>query len=162
MGFGSRYIPVRHAARLGRLLVTLAMLPAMVLSPLSAEAILIHDHHGHDFHLLTVTLNDSKDYLGSWHCEHEADRQAAELPKEDCNTIVIVFDLPDALMRVRGLLTGTVAVTGLASTPRAVAAIVGGDTGDPSLYTRPWTLAPNPRAGRIVASILLSNHALLL
>ena len=147
-------------------MATLVVLPALVLSPLTAQAILIHDHHGHETHSHTLTFHDLDDWWENpehQHKEHEHGGQPADPPEDDDDPIVIVFGLPDALMRVRGLSAGTVAVAGPASTPRAITATVDGDTcKNPSLYECLGTRAPNLRAGRIVASILLSNHALLL
>ncbi|MHC4695704.1 MAG: hypothetical protein ACYTFA_03060 [Planctomycetota bacterium] len=157
---------VKFANRTVRLLLTLTVLPAVAISPLSTEAILVHYHHGHDVHSHGLTLDE----LDTWqrdpehhHEEHEHDGRPVDLPEEDGSPIVIVFDLPDALIRVRGLSTGTFTVSGPVSTPRPITATVVGDTcKSPSFCGRPWTVAPNLRADRIVAGILQSNHALLL
>ena len=61
MSFGGRHILFCHAKHWGRPLATLVVMPALVLSPLASQAILIHDHHGHDTHGHTVTLCDLDD-----------------------------------------------------------------------------------------------------
>ncbi len=166
MGFGSRYIPVRHAARFGRLLVTLAMLPAIVLSPLTAHAILIHDHHGHDTHGHTVTLCNLDDFRENSEHQHE-NHEHDGLPEEessahDSSTVVITLELPDALLRVRGLSAGNVVGTRLALLPLPVAIAPDPAASTPCPNARPWSAAPDLRAGSMVAGILLANHALLL
>ncbi|UCC28802.1 MAG: hypothetical protein JSU86_11435 [Phycisphaerales bacterium] len=148
-----------------RLLAMLAMLPGVVLSPLGAEAILIHHHHGHDIHSHSLTFND----LDVWqrdaehrHEEHEHDGQQPDSPTDDSGTLLIMVQLPEALLRVRGLSTGNVAVSNPTLQPRAIATIVDADTSNPSCYERLRLLAPNPRACGAVAGILLSSHALLI
>ncbi len=166
MSVSLRSNAVKSASRTARLVLTLTVLPAVAISPLSTEAILVHYHHGHEVHSHGLTLDELDDWQRDpehHHEEHEHDRQPADLPEEDGAPIVIVFDLPDALIRVRGLSTGTVAVSGPTSTPRPITATVVQDTcKSPSFYNRSWTVAPNLRADRIVAGILQSNHALLL
>jgi hypothetical protein len=157
--------------RTARLLLVLAILPAVLLGTVSVEAILIHDHHGQDLHFHTITLDDPADRLESWHCEHEPDRhasdpppnrQASDPPKENCRTIMIVLELPDALPRVRGLSTRTVVTTGSARFLVHAAVSPDSAASGPSLYARSWSAAPDLRAGSGVAGILLTNHALLL
>ena len=148
--------------RTARSVFVLAMLPAVVLGQVSAEAILIHDHHGQDLHFHTLTLNDPTDPLERWRCEHEPSRRATDPLNEDCSTIVIVLELPDALPRVRGLSAGTSVAKGFAPSPVPVAATPDPAARHPSLYAHPWFAAPNLHAGSMVAGILLANHALLL
>ena len=148
-----------------RLSVVLAMLPGVVLSPLGAEAILIHHHHGHDVHSHSLTFHDLDVWQRDWdhrHEEHEHDGQQADLPTDDSGTLLIMVQLPEAMLRVRGLSTGNVPVSNPASQPPAIATTVDPDTSNPSCHERLRLLAPNPRACSAVAGILLSNHALLI
>lgn len=148
-----------------RLAATLVLLPVLVLGPLSAEEMLIHNHRGHDIHshrLRLCELDDWRNNLEHRHEEHGHDGQPADAPEDDNGTVVIVFDLPDAFLRVRGLSTGTVAVAGPASSAQPISACQMADSSNGSLRERPSLPAHNLRASRIVAGILLSNHALLL
>ena len=148
-----------------RLSVVLAMLPGVVLSPLGAEAILIHHHHGHDVHSHSLTFHD----LEVWqrnsehqHEEHKHDGQQPDSPTDDSGALLIMVQLPEALLRVRGLSTGNIVVSNPASQPRAIATAADVATSNPSCHERLRLLAPNPRACSAVAGILLSNHALLI
>ncbi len=148
-----------------RLLVMLAVMPALVLGPLTVEAILIHDHHGHDIHFHSLKFCE----LDAWrnnpehqHEEHEHDGQPVDLPADDGCMIVIVLDLPEALPGVRGMSTTTVVVTGFGPSPSPVAVTADAAANGPPLYTRASSFALRLRAGSTVVGILLSNHALLL
>lgn len=148
-----------------RILVFAAVAPALVLGSLTVQAILIHEHHGHDVHSHALTLGDldaCKNDPEHKHEEHDHDGRPADTPEDNNSPIVIVFDLPDVLRGVRGFSGGAVAVSGSGSMLRAVADTGGRDTANPSVYEHPWMRAPIPRAGSAVADILLRNHALLL
>ena len=162
MNHGFRDRLARHAKHFGRLLATLPALPALVLSPITAQAILIHDHDGQDLHFHTITPNGSEDYPKDWSCEQERDHRAAEPPKESCNTIVLELGLPDALPRVRGLSAGNVVGTYLARLPLPVAIAPDPAASTPCPNARPWSATLDLRPHSMVAGILLANHALLL
>ncbi len=165
MNDGFRYRLARHAKHFGRCLAVPVALPALVLSPLTAQAILIHDHHGHDTHGHTVTLCDLDDFRENsehQHEKHEHDGQPADPPADDGRMIVIVLDLPEALPSVRGMSTSTVVVTGFGPSPSPVAVTTDAAANGPPLYARASSFAPRLRAGSTVVGILLSNHALLL
>ncbi len=161
------FIPVNLGSRVVRSVVAFAAAPVLALSPLCAETILIHDHHGHDVHSHKLVLSELDDWLNNpehRHEEHEHDDQSPDPPADDGGMIVIVLDLPEALPGVRGMSTSTVVVTGFGPSPSPFAVIptyVGTANGPPR-YTRASSFAPRLRADSTVVGILLSNHALLL
>jgi len=165
MDLGSRYILMRHAKNCGRLMVTLVVLPALVLSPLTAQALLIHDHHGHDTHGHTVTLCDLDDVREDsehQHDEHDHDGLQVDPPEDEGTPIVIVLDLPEMLPGARTSSAGMTVATGIGAALRTLATntcVV--DDGRPPVESQ-QTLANIPRARGLVTGILLSNHALLL
>lgn len=159
-----RYMPVRSIRRVGRVAVTLSVLPALVLSPLSAQAILIHDHHGHDTHGHTVTLCELDDLLENSEHQHEKHDHGLPLdPAEDEGTsILIVLDLPEALPGARTSAAGAVVATGIGAALRTLtinSCVM--EDGRPPVESR-QTLANIPRALGLVTGILLTSHALLL
>ncbi len=143
----------------------LAVMPALVVGPLTLEAILIHGHDGHDVHSHSLTLCE----LDAWrsnpehqHKEHEHDGQPVDPPADDGCMIVIALDLPKALLGVGRMSTSTVVVSGFRPSPSPVAVNAGAAADGPPLYARASFFAPKLRAGSTVVGILLSNHALLL
>lgn len=157
-----KYIPVCSIRQVGRFAATLSVLAALVLSPLTALSILIHNHQGQNLHLHAITLHGSEDYPEDWSCEHDTDQRAAKPPKEGCNTIVVELGLSDVLLRVRALSAGQVIGTYLACLPLPVAIAP-----DPAARTHcpnahPRSAMLDLRAHSMVAGILLTNHALLL
>jgi hypothetical protein len=160
-----RYIPVRHVRPIGHLLATLAAAPALILSPLTAQAIVIHNHHGHETHAHTLTyhdLDDCRENPEHQHEEHEHDRKPTDPAEDESGSILVLLGLPPALARARGLAIGAVVSTGMAATARALT--VSNNTGEDgrSLVESRGSPAPPGRAHRLVASILLTSHALLL
>ncbi len=154
-----------HIDRTARLLLVIALVPAVVLSTVSVEAMLIHDHHGHDLHVHSLPLdqvNDKRNNPEHSHEDHEHDGLPEESPDNDDSSVVIVLDLPDALLRVRGPSAGNAVSTRSASLPLLVAVAPEPVASTPSPNPSPWSVAPNLRAGSMVAGILLTNHALLL
>ncbi len=155
--------------RTARLMLVLALLPAVVLGTVSVEAMLIHDHHGHDLHAHSLPLDEVNDWRNNpehGHEDHEHDGLPEEPPDDDGSTVVVVLELPHALLRVRGLSAsepgrprpGRPARLPLpvAVAPEPVASI------PCPTNACPWSAAPNLRAGSMVAGILLTSHALLL
>ena len=165
MSFGSRYILDCHAKRFGRLLATLVILPALVMSPLTAQAILIHDHHGHDTHGHTVTLydlDDLRENLEHQHEKHEHDGLPVDPPEDEGTPILIVRSLSEALRGARTTSAGTAVAAGIGTALRTLAVnscVV--DDGRPPGESQ-QTSANIPRAPSLIRGILLTSHALLL
>jgi hypothetical protein len=152
------------AGRAERLLLMLASLPALVFSPLGAEAIVIH-YDGHDVHAHTVVGRD----LDSWveaaeheHAAHEHDCQSLDPHEHGAGDILIVLELPDAVLRARGLGSGVVLAASSAAVPPLSVGIAIPFAVDVPLHVRSSSLAFTLKPYRTVAGILLSNHALLL
>lgn len=152
------------ASRAERLLLMLAVLPALVFSPLDAEAILIH-YDGHDIHAHTVVGGD----LDSWvetpeheHAAHEHDCQSLDPHEHGGGDVLIVLELPDAVLRARGLGNGGILVAGSAAVPSLSVGIAIPFAVDAPLQLRSSSVAFTLQPYRTVAGILLSNHALLL
>ncbi len=165
MGFASRYIPFRHAKRRGRPLAALLVLPAIVLSPLTTRALLIHDHHGHDTHGHTVTLsdlNDLRENTEHHHEKHDHDGLPVEPAEDEGTPILIVLDLPEALLGARTFSDGAAVAAGIGAALRTLAI-----NSCVTVHARPslgsqQTLVTIPRARSLVTCILLTSHALLL
>ena len=165
MSVGSRYILIRHAKHCGRLMVTLIVLPALVLSPLTAQALLIHDHHGHDTHGHTVTLCDLDDFRESsehQHQKHDHDGLPVDPAEDEDASILIVLDIPEALPGARTFSADAAVAAGIGAALRTLtinSCMV--DDGRPPVESQ-QTSANIPRAHGLITSILLTNHALLL
>ncbi len=165
MSFGSRYILIRRAKHCGRPLAVLVVLPGLVLSPLTARAILIHDHHGYDTHGHTVTLCDLDDLRENsehQHEKHEHDGLPVDPAEDEGTPILIVLDIPEALPGARTFWTGGAVAAGIGAALRTLpihSCVV--DDGRPPVESQ-QTLAKIPRAHGLVRGILLTNHALLL
>ncbi len=149
-------------SRAVRVLVALAMLPALLLTQ---QAFLIHDHHGHDIHYHPIALSGLDDWESDpehQHDEHKHDGQPADVSAEGSSTVVIVLEFPDAALRGRTLLR--TAVLGAASTPPPLPVAILAEA--PAHRCSPKepsaSFPPNLHADDTVRSILLSNHALLL
>ncbi len=147
------------------MLLVLALIPAVVLGTVSVEAMLIHDHHGHDLHVHDLPLDGLSDWRHGQEHDHDDrdhDRLPEQLPDDDGTNLVIVLELPDAILRVRGLSTGDVGGTRIARSLPLVAMDAVPTEGTPNWRPRPGSAAPDLRADRTVAGILLTSHALLL
>jgi hypothetical protein len=147
------------------LLVALAVLPALILSPLSAEPFLIHNHHGHDLHFHPL----SNDYIETWpgdpedlHAEHDHQCQTIHEDVDECLLILIAVDLPGTFTRGRSPVSTVTAAGGLWSAPHSSAILIDQAVGRPSARTRPPAFGPDLRPYKSITSILQSNHALLL
>ncbi len=152
------------AGRAERLLLMLAVLPALVFSPLGADAILIH-YDGHDIHAHTVVGRD----LDSWveapeheHAAHEHDCQSLDPHEHGGGDVLIVLELPDAVLRARGLGSGAVLVASSAAMPLLNVGIAIPFAVDVPLHVRSSSVSSTLQPDRTVTGILLSNHALLL
>ncbi len=151
--------------RTARLLLVLALLPAVVLGTFSVEAMLIHDHHGHDLHAHSLPLDGVNDWRNAPkhdHEDHDHDRLPEQLPDDDGSTVMIVLELPDALLRVRGLSARDMVSARSVRLPLLVAVAPAPTANTAYTNARPSSAAPDLRAGSMVADILLTNHALLL
>ena len=152
-------ISFRRVTHFGRRLGSCALVPVLLVSSVTTQAILIHNHHGHETHVHAVTVNDLDEWRENSEHQHEEhehnDRPTDHTPEED-QSILIVLDLPVALPHSFGL---TVSATAPATTILAkdTAALDGRPrTTTRTSRARPW------RARSLVADILLTNHALLL
>ncbi len=96
------------------------------------------------------------------HDDRDHDRLPEQLPDDDGTNLVIVLELPDAILRVRGPSTGDVGGTRIARSLPLVAMDAVPTEGTPNWRPRPGSAAPDLRADRTVAGILLTSHALLL
>ncbi len=145
-----------------RVLVVLAMLPALCLTQ---QAFVIHDHHGHDIHSHAITLSELDDWENDpehRHDEHKHDGQPAVCRAEDSGTVVIVLQLPDAALRLRTM--SRTAVVGAASAPPLLPiAIFANAPAHRRSSKEPSDSFPrNLCVDDTVNRILLTNHALLL
>ena len=140
-------------------------MPALVLSPLTVQAILIHDHHGHDTHTHTLCAHELHELHHNpehRHEEHEHDGPALDSAESEGSSLVILLDLPEGLARGRAASGSGVTVAGTHPPPStSVAAIVTHQT-DRSSVARPSDIAPPVRARGSLEGILLTSHALLL
>ncbi len=166
-----RYMRVRSIARVGRLAGALCVLPALVLSPLTAQAILIHDHHGHDTHSHTLSIHELDNLQGDpehqhdeheHEHEHEHDGPAVDPADVEGSSLVILLDLPEGLAHGRGASTSGTAVAGSPSAPSTNAVAIVTQQPDRSYAARPSSTAPPVRARGSLEGILLTSHALLL
>ena len=165
MGIGSRNIPVRSAKHLRRHWAALVALPALVLSPFTVQALLIHDHHGHDTHVHTVGIGDLealRENSEHRHEKHDHDGLPVDPVEDESTPILIMLGLPEALPGGRTVSADAAVATSIGAAHRnlAINSCVVEDSGAHVENQR--TLADIPRARSLVAGILLSNHALLL
>jgi hypothetical protein len=160
-----RHIPTQLAKRIGRVLTTLAALPALALSPLTAQAILIHDHHGHETHAHTLTVHDLDDWREDREHQHEGhdhDGRPAHPTEGEGESILIVLDLPEALPGGRVLSNGATVIAGAAVTPSNYAIAIVMPHGQRASVGGSQLFAHPVRAHGSFRSILLTNHALLI
>ena len=160
-----KFLSTRSIGRFGRAAATLTVLPALVLSPLTAQAILIHDHHGHETHTHAISLHELDELEGNsehQHEEHEHDAPAGDPAEGEGASLVIVLDFPEGLVRTRTAADNSTTASGapIASPPTAVAIVT--QQSDHTYATKPSGLAPPLRAHSALEGILLTSHALLL
>ncbi len=165
ISMGLHYNLIRHAKRCGRLLATLVVLPGLVLSPLTAQALVIHDHHGHDTHGHTVALCDLEDLQENsehQHEQHDHEGLSAGPAEDEGTAIQIVLDLPEMLPGTRTSTAGAAVGAGIGTAVRTltIASCVTDDGRSP--VESQQTSANIPRARGLVTGILLTSHALLL
>ena len=159
-----RNLSFQRVTLFGRRRAAFLVVFMLLVGSFAPQAILIHDHHGHETHVHTLTVHD----LDQWrensehhHAEHEHDDRPADPTQDEDPSIVIVLDLPVALPRVQGVSSG-VAVSNIAPalTVLATDASATSDgrppTGIQTSCARLWL------ARSLVADILLAGHALLL
>lgn len=152
------------ADRTQRSLLILAVLPALVFSPLGAEAILIH-YDGHDVHAHAVVGRNLDNWVETAEHEHAArdhDCQSLDPHEHGGGDVLVVLELPDAVLRARGLGSGTAVVANRAAAPLPFVGIAIPFVVDVPLHLRCLSVASILQPDRTVAGILLSNHALLL
>ena len=158
-------MPVRSIRRVCRVAATLSVLPALVLSPLTAQAILIHDHHGHDTHshaLSVHELNEVQRNTEHQHEEHEHDGPAVDSADGEGSSLVILLNLPEGLARGRDSSGSGAAVAGSPSAPPTNVVAIATQQSDRSYAARPSSLAPRVCARGLLEGILLTSNALLL
>lgn len=159
-----RHISFRRASRFTRRLGSCALVPVLLVSSVTTQAILIHNHYGHETHVHTMTVHDLDGWQGNSEHQHEGhehnDRPANPTPEED-QSILIVLDLPLVLPRAVGLSSGlAVSNTAPASTILAIDTTAASDD-HPRIESRtPPACLWHARS--LVADILLTSHALLL
>ncbi len=165
MGNGSRNILVRSAKHVRRHWAALVALPALVLSPFTVRALLIHDHHGHDTHVHTVRLGDLDDIRENSehrHQEHHHDGPPVDPADNENAPILIVLGLAEALPGSRTASAGTAVGTSIGAARRILAIHSGAMEDSRAHVENQRTFAEIPRARSLVTGILQSNHALLL
>ncbi len=159
-----RHISFRRVARFGRRLVTCALVPVLLVSSVTTQAILIHDHHGHEIHGHALTIHDLDEWLENserQHEEHEHDDRPADPSDDEDQSILMVLDLPVALPGAHGSSRGVV-VTSTAPATTMLAVDNTAASGRRSHYKTESSCAHVRRARSLVAGILLTSHALLL
>jgi hypothetical protein len=160
-----RYVRFRSITRVGRLAATLTVVPALVLNSLTAQAILIHDHHGHDTHSHALSVHELDELERNpehQHEEHEHDAPAVDLADAEGSSLVIVLDLPEGLARSRVLSSNGTAVAGRPFAPSTNVVAIVTQQPDRSCTERPSSSVPPVRARGLLEGILLTSHALLL
>ena len=164
MRYLCRHISFRRLTRFGRSLGSCALVPVLLVSSVTSQAILIHNHYGHETHVHAVAAHD----LDAWqensehqHEEHEHDDRPADSAPDEDQSILIVLDLPVALPRAMGLSCG-LAVSNTAPASKILAIdTTAAANGRPRIDSR-TSSARLWRARSLVADILLTSHALLL
>ena len=159
-----RHISLRRFMRFVRRLGSCALVPVLLVSSVTTQAILIHNHHGHETHVHTGTVQDLDEWQGNSEHQHEGhehnDRPTNPTPDDD-QSILIVLDLPLVLPRALGLSSGlAVSNTAPASTILAIDTTAASDD-HPRIESR-TSPACLWHARSLVADILLTSHALLL
>jgi hypothetical protein len=147
------------------LLVALAVLPALILSPLSAGPFLIHNHHGHDIHFHPL----SHDYIEAWpgdpedlHDEHDHQCQTIHEDVGECLLILVAGGLPGTFTRGRSPVSTVNTADGLWSAPHSSAIPIDPEAGQHLARLRPPAFAPDLHPAKSITGILQSSHALLL
>ncbi len=160
-----KYLCVGQFERVGRVAATLMVLPALVLSPLTARAILIHVHHGHDTHTHALSVHELDALQHDpehRHEHHEHDGPGFDRPDGDESSVVIVVNPPVGTLRSRVASGGAGALAGThAALASSLAAFVTPQSDRPC-GARPPGKAPPVRVGGSLAGILLTSQALLL
>lgn len=161
MRHGCRHKLFRPIKRFGRRLVPCALVPVLLVSSTATQAILIHDHHGHDTHSHALSVHQL-DELRS-HPEHEHDESAVDFADGEGSSLVILMALPEGLARGRALSSSAFAGAGNRGGPRTnVVAIVTHHSNRTFTTATPSIIAPPVRAHSVLEGILLTSHALLL
>ena len=160
-----RYMPARSIKRVGRFSATLSVLPALVLNPITAQAILIHDHHGHDTHSHAVGVHELYEIQRNTehqHEEREHDGPGVDSAGSEGSSLVILLDLPEGLTRGRVSSSSTAARAGNpTAAPTNVVAFVTHQSNRADAAP-PSSIAPPARTRSLLESILLTSHAILL
>jgi hypothetical protein len=159
-----RYILFRRATRFGRALVACALVPILLTSSVTTQAILLHDHHGHETHSHALTFHDLYDWHENseyQHEEHQHGDQPADPTEDEDNSLVIVFELPMALHGLQ-VVSSRVAVSKTAPTMILVSTNGAVSSANRPRNKGPTSYAHFQRARSTVADILQANHALLL
>ena len=160
-----RYMPVRLIRRVVRFAATLSVLLALVLNPLTAQAILIHDHHGHDTHSHTLSVHELDEVQRNTehqHEEHQHDGPAVDSADSEGSSLVILLDLPEGLARGRVSSSSVAAGAGAPTAPPTNVVACATHPSDRAYAAPPWGTAPPARTRSLLEGILLTSHALLL
>ncbi len=157
---------------MGRLLALLSLLPLLVLQPLSARAMVLHDHDDGD-HLHFLSGEETAHYVSGesgWHAERQGDFEAGRAhhvdrggPLETNRFLgtLIVLNTSDAYrVHARGSAVQTTPSVVRADIPRWQMLSCWDVAQTPSPPPRWQNHCVSRRAG--IAAILLRNHALLL
>lgn len=147
-----------------RLAIMLGVAPALALSPLNIEAILIH-YDGSDVHAHAVTVGEIESWVETpqhEHGPHEHDGLAGDPHAHDGGDLLLVLDLPDTDLRLHAPQAGAIAtaVSAAGQATSVVSATIAAGYGPQ--HARLWPCVPALRCGRTVAGILQTSHALLL
>ncbi len=170
--FGRATSRCQVTCRMGWLLALLSLLPLLVLQPLSARAMVLHDHDDGD-HLHFLSGEETAQYVSGesgWHAERQGDFEAGCAHHVDSGgpletnvflgTLIVLNTLDAYRVQARGSAVQTIPSVVRADIPRWQM---------PSCWDVAQTLSPPPRwqnhfvsrrAG--IAAILLRNHAILL
>lgn len=147
-----------------RLAIMLGVAPALALSPLNIEAILIH-YDGSDVHAHAVTVGQIDSWVETPEHEqgpHEHDGQAGDPHAHDGGDLLLVLELPDTDLRLQAPQAGAI-VTAVSAAGRATSVVSATIVTDYApQHARLWLSAPALRCDRMVAGILQTSHALLL
>ena len=138
--------------RVGRGLLALALLPAMLCGPFGTMAVMIHGHDGHDTHVHAFTQQDTGPRPPS---------NRVEAHVEDVDGIMIVFDTVVAVRADSHLRINEFSLASSSTSLSVAAASSQTDALTPDVGTHDRPFAPGLRASGRIAALLQSNHALL-
>ena len=151
--------------RVGRGLLVLAVLPAMLCGPFGTLAVVIHDHDDHDTHVHAFARNDVDPWQRHNDHHHPEDRRPShqfEPRAEDLDGVVIVVEPVVAPRDVSGPRVLARSIESSSKPLPWVTALGETNVLTPRVGRRGRPFAPILRASDRIAVLLQSNHALLL